>query len=108
MDHRELIRHGGVSRMKKEEIEYWSSIREANPNKYMAWFKDRFPKQYADWYARFYSKNVVPTNAYQADRRGSGHSGQSSVNDTLSVKEEGYVSYRLVLWNDEKLLLESH
>lgn len=75
--------------MKKEEVEYWSSVREMNPKKYIHWFKDRFPKQYADWYARFYSENVGSINEYQRERRGSGHSGQSSVNnDPLSVKEK--------------------
>lgn len=91
--------------MKKEESEYWSKVREVNPKEYMVWFKDRFPKQYAEWYARFYREKVVPSNPYQADRRGSGHSGQSSVNnDTLSVKEDKYAINCLVPRNFENIV----
>lgn len=76
--------------MNKREIDYWSKIRELEPQKYMNWFKNTFPKEYLEWYSRHVTGKVAQTgHAYQADRRGSGHSGQSSVNnDTISVVEE--------------------
>lgn len=90
VDHRFILHYSGGPRMHKRDVDYWTNVREVEPKKYMNWFKVTFPKEYAEWYSRYVTQKSLPnTGSYQADRRGSGHSGQSSVNnDSISVNEE--------------------
>ncbi|XP_065201044.1 protein transport protein Sec16A isoform X2 [Planococcus citri] len=90
LDHRYIVNYGGEPRLSKKETDYWSKIREIDPQKYMNWFKVTFVQEYKEWYLKYVSaKMVQPGNTYQADRRGSGHSGQSSVNNDITANDDG-------------------
>lgn len=86
VDHRHLVNFGGGPRLSKREMEYWSKVREMEPQKYMHWYKTTFPKEYYEWYSRHVTGKIMQNS--QDNRRGSGHSGQSSVNDANSVVEQ--------------------
>ncbi len=81
--------YGRAIGMSDRDFEALPHVRLSNPPEYMRWFKNFFPNEYADWYSRFYAMPRMANSTYQADRRGSGHSGQSSVNnDVISGNDE--------------------